>query len=143
MIKSFSGRQFAGIKCGVYRNLNTGEWSVKALEGPDKGKKVAEGDSLTLTGCTPFVRDSTRRRLVDAKANPGTGKGSQGFREVHAWIVGYVLQDDVIEHRAGDDRVTYRPFDRPDFFYVDSGDSFTGADTLTFSTGGEVFVVGA
>jgi hypothetical protein len=141
MLKSYQGREFAGIDVGVYRNLKTGEWSAKALEGPDKGKKVAEGDSCTLLQTRPFVSKAVRNRIVARKAAPEAGKAQKGFREVHAWIVGRVLIDDVLEVRDGDRKITYRPFEREDFFYTDSGESFDGAEGLTFSTGGDVFQV--
>lgn len=144
MIKPYLNRAFTGIPVGVYQNLNTLEWSVRALAGPDKGKKVAEGDSLTLVDCGAFVRLSTRDRLVAARANPGAGKGAKGHKEVHAWLTGLVVPDDVVPvdpalrvHRA----VTYRPFDRPEFFYPDTGEVFTGAPVLTFWSDRRVYTV--
>lgn len=137
MIKPYLDRSYTGVLCGVYQNLNTLEWSVRALEGPDKGKKVAEGDSVTLVDCVPFVREPTRARLVAARLHPGAGKGAKGHKEVHAWIAGYVVPDDVIPPHGGGNpieahRVTYRPFDRADFYYPASGETFTGAPVVTF-----------
>jgi hypothetical protein len=143
MIKSFNGRSFDGVPLEGYRNLGTKDtnrqWSFKASSGPDKGKKVAEGDSVTLHAVTPFVRESTRARLVAAKNDPGTGKGEKGFREVHAWLVGSVGEPVFPTESAR--RVTYRPFERPDFFYADTGETFTGAAVVVFHTDGSVYAL--
>lgn len=146
MFKPVPGRNPFGIPVGVYTNRAAGndtsrQWSFRALAGPDKGKKVAEGDSATLIDCTPFVRTSTRERIVAAKANPGDGKGAQGHREVHAWIVGYLLPDGEVPPAPGDPRVSYNPFVRGDFYYVESGETFIGADTITAGVDRQIYVV--
>jgi hypothetical protein len=143
MIKSFQNRPFEGVALEGYRNLGTKDpnrqWSFKASTGPDKNKKVAEGDSVTLHGVTPFVRESTRARLVAAKANPGTGKGAQGFREVHAWLVGTVGAPVFPTDSAR--QICYRPFERGEFFYADTGETFTGAEAVVFHTDGKVYAL--
>lgn len=148
MIKSFGGRDPYGVKVGGYINLlavarndSSAQFSFRALEGPDKGKKVAEGDCATLINCTGFVRTATRERLVAAKANPGQGKGDKGFREVHAWIVGTLMFEDFITPEPNARRVTYRPFERGDFFYPDNGETFVRAEALTFDVDRGVYVV--
>ena len=146
MIKPVNGYELLpGELVGMYRNLATKDparqVSVKQLTGVNKGKKIAEGDSVTLINCGAFVRLSTRNRLVAAKAAPGDGKGNKGFREVHAWITGHLLLDDVLQPDADARRVSYDPFVRDDFYFTDNGDTFTSADAVTFNTDARCYVV--
>jgi hypothetical protein len=147
MFKAIDGRNPYGIPVGAYRNLGTKDparqWSFRALAGPDKGKKVAEGDSATLTGCTAYVRSSTRDRIVAAPANPGDGKGAKGHREVHAWIVGTLMPDGVVPVCDGARRVAYNPYRRGDFHYADTGATFGNARVVTVDIDGCAYVVGA
>ena len=128
---------------GVYRNLKKGAvtrgegWSIRAEDGLSKGRKVGAANTVTLTGVTTYVRESTRARLVAAKANPGEGKGSQGFREVHAWLIGKVTDGEVV---TGSEReVTYRPFERGEFFYTDTGETFLRAGVVRFTEDGKAW----
>ena len=137
MIKPVNGRNPYGIELGFYRNLGTRDpakqWSGRALSGPDKGKKVCEGDSVTLVNCAVFVRLSTRERIA----------GTQGHREVHAWITGTLIDDGTtVVPATGARRVTYNPYRRADFHYADNGDTFTGAGVVTFDIDGHAYVVG-
>jgi hypothetical protein len=141
VIKSFQNREVSGTSLGAYRNLGTNDparqWSAKALSGPDKGKKVGEGDSFTLTGVTGFVRASTLARLNAAKANPGEGKGEKGHREVFAWLIGTLGEPQFPTETSR--RITFDPFGLGRFVYADTGEDFTGADAVVFHTDGKVY----
>jgi hypothetical protein len=119
-VRPVNDRDAYGVLVGVYKNLGTRDpkrqWSVRALEGPSKGLKVAEGDSVVLTGCGAFVRESTRQRMLAGSADQG--KGNKGHREVHAWLTGYLSDDDPAPRAR---RVTYRPFERGEFFTPATG----------------------
>ena len=145
MFKAVAGRDPIGIPVGAYRNLGTNDparaWSFRALAGPDKGKKVAEGDSATIVGCTPYVRVSTRDRIVSAAACPGDGKGAKGHREVHAWIVGVLVPDGVVPVSDSDRAISYNPYRRADFHYADTGETFTGCHAVTVNTDGKAYAV--
>lgn len=137
-VRPVSDRTGYGVLVGVYKNLGTRDpkkqWSVRALEGEHKGLKVAEGDSVVLTGCGAFVRESTRRRMIAGSADQG--KGHKGHREVHAWLTGYLCDDDPAPAAR---RVTYRPFERGEFFTPSDGQPFRGAERVVFATDGSAY----
>lgn len=61
----------------VYRNLRKSCYSVKALEGPNKGKVIAHAKYLVLTDCTFKVSKAGRERVL-----------MTGQKNVHAGVVG-------------------------------------------------------
>lgn len=65
------------MKVFVYRNLHKQCFSVKALEGPMKGKVIAHRNHLELKNVTFKVSETTRLRVV-----------ASGKKEVHAGVVG-------------------------------------------------------
>jgi hypothetical protein len=134
-IRPVNARAAYGVLVGVYKNLGTRDpkrqWSVRALEGPSKGLKVAEGDSGVLTGCGAYVRESTRQRMIAGSVDQA--KGHKGHREVHAWLTGYLCDEDAAP--AGR-RVTYRPFERGEFFTPCDGQPFGVAERVVFASDG-------
>ena len=72
----------------VYFNLHKKLWSVKALEGPNKGRVVAHKTSLSLHNCAFKVSEAGRQRVIREKR-----------KNVHAGVVGYWYDDN--------DSVTY------------------------------------
>jgi hypothetical protein len=130
-----------GVLVCVYKNLASRDpkrqWSVKALEGPHKGLKVAEGESVTLVGVRPFVREATRQRILSG--GRGGAAGHRGHREVHAWLIGRMVDELSLEAPA---RVTYHPFERGEFFYAADGRAFTSASAVVFAADGSAYVEG-
>lgn len=61
----------------VYFNLHKKLWSVKALEGADKGRVIAHKRMLTLANATPRVSEKGRQRVLQERR-----------KNVHAGIVG-------------------------------------------------------
>ena len=51
------------MKVYVYYNLHKHVWSIKALEGPQKGKIVAYRDEVWLKDALPVVSASGRERV--------------------------------------------------------------------------------
>ena len=84
----------------VYRHLPREVFSVRAIDGTDKGRVLAHGTDLGLRGARMVVNE--RARLKIAGGNPN---------DVHAWIIGTLgavtLGDPV--------RITYRPHERGEF----------------------------
>jgi hypothetical protein len=74
------------MKVFVYFNLHKKCWSVKALEGPCKGRVVRHARLVYLTNVTPKVSEAGRQRVVRT-----------GRKNVHAGIVG------TMQFAAGDD----------------------------------------
>ena len=67
------------IKVGVYRNLNNGLVSIKALEGEHKGKVIAHAEGILLKGCSFKVGEKGRQRVLREKR-----------KNVHAYVEGFV-----------------------------------------------------
>jgi len=60
----------------VYWNLHKGGYSIKALEGPSKGKVIAHASDVSLWGCVFKVSE------------PGRVKSAIGPKFVHAGVQG-------------------------------------------------------
>lgn len=65
------------MKVFVYRNLRKNCYSIKALEGPNKGRVVAHAETLTLTDCRLKVSKAGQARVRATKQ-----------KNVHAGIAG-------------------------------------------------------
>lgn len=106
------------MKVFVYWNLHRGLWSVKALEGAQKGRVIARLGHLGLEDCEFKVSEAGRQRVL-----------REGRKNVHAGIVGTLEMDadgwPVQEHTwpmRGTERFTpgapvaYNPRTGPDFY---------------------------
>lgn len=77
-------------------------WSLRALDGPDKGRVVAHRDKLLLVWCDLKVSEAGRQRVLRT-----------GHKTVHAGVVGYVSAAPLPV--ALPSRLTYRPADAARF----------------------------
>ena len=68
-------------KVFAYRNLHRQCWSVKALEGPLKGRVIYHANDLTLGWCDFKVSQAGRQRVL-----------SEQKKNVHAGVVGYLTE---------------------------------------------------
>jgi hypothetical protein len=68
------------MKVFVYFNLRKQCWSVKALQGPDRGKVIAHCTELTMIDCTFKVSEAGRQRVLRDKR-----------KNVHAGVVGNLV----------------------------------------------------
>lgn len=96
------------MKVFVYWNLHKGLWSVKALEGPHKGRVVARVPFVVLTQAEGKVSQAGRERVLSEKR-----------KNVHAGIVGEWRSANVHyanaaplmkEVRSIGDQITYNPY---------------------------------
>lgn len=87
------------MKVFVYWNLAKKCWSVKALEGPQKGRVVFRTDFLTLTDCTFKVREAGRARVLREQR-----------KNVHAGVVGNFVVDSPKPVPSDPLLVTYNPY---------------------------------
>lgn len=113
-------------RVSVYRNLRTGGWSIKTAEkhgDTPKGKVIAHADECAVTDA---VFEVSARMLAATVA--GTGKRGHK-RNVFAWIDGKLADGHVV---VSGQRVTFHPFERPDFYVVETGETITRADAVTF-----------
>jgi len=65
------------MKVFVYRNLHKNCWSIKALEGENKGRVIYHAQNVTLSDCTFKVSKAGRERVLREK-----------LKNVHAGVVG-------------------------------------------------------
>jgi hypothetical protein len=68
-------------KVFAYRNLHRQCWSVKALEGPLKGRVIYHANDLTLAWCDFKVSQAGRQRVLREQK-----------KNVHAGVVGYLTE---------------------------------------------------
>ena len=100
----------------VYWNLNQGCWSIKALDGEDRGRVIGHASSFEITGARFRVSEAGRQRVLREKR-----------KNVHAGVVGeltgvmYVANhgrmDDPVRARKikGGSDITYNPYEGPHF----------------------------
>jgi len=88
-------------KVFAYRNLHRQCWSVKALEGPLKGRVIYHANDLTLGWCDFKVSQAGRQRVLREQK-----------KNVHAGVVGYLTDCGEIATDGIDldVPVTYNPY---------------------------------
>ena len=64
----------------VYYNLHNKIWSVKALEGPNKGRVIGHHSMVILADCTFKVSEAGRQRVLREQR-----------KNVHAGVVGTLV----------------------------------------------------
>jgi len=120
----------------VYWNLHRGLWSVKALEGPSKGRVIDRRQALLLANVEGKVSDAGRQRVL-----------REGKKNVHAGLVGtwsekrYSNQTD-IESAIEDygDTITYNPYKYKSFVHTVDGSKFEGSAYALLTSDRRVFV---
>jgi hypothetical protein len=102
------------VKVFVYFNLHRKTWSVKALDGPNKGRVIAHSDAVTLRNAYGKVSAAGRARVL-----------REGRKNVHAGIVGDLeaLNGSELPFWAGE--VTYNPRKYESFVWVYDEEPFT------------------
>ena len=122
------------MKVFVYYNLHKKCWSIKALEGKDKGRVIAHKDAVLLFDTTPKVSQAGRKRVLREKR-----------KNVHAGIVGDWLPDTMgndisLDDKVAFNQVTYNPYKYENFVYKADETCYTGGE-ITWMTYGKVFEV--
>lgn len=92
------------MKVFVYFNLHKKVWSIKALEGENKGKVIAHAEVIVLKNCELKVSESGRQRVIREKK-----------KYVHAGVVGNIVSIDskcLLKNKKMSDAnlVTYNPY---------------------------------
>jgi len=117
------------VRVSVYKNLRTNGWSIKTAErvgDVPAGKVIAHATECTLTACEFVTKSAAIVRMV-------AGSGPRGHkRNVFAWVTGKLADGDVI---TGRNRVTFHPFERPEFF-DSAGATVTVAGAVFFDADG-------
>ena len=96
------------MKVFVYWNLHRKLWSIKALEGPNKGRVIPHARTVLLSCPVPKVSAAGRRRVLRDKR-----------KNVHAGVVGYLshASDKALSVPAASEQVTYNPYFYTSFVY--------------------------
>lgn len=92
----------------VYWNLHKGKWSVKAMEGENKGRVIARVDGIALKNASFRVSRAGRERVIREQR-----------KNVHAGVVGKLM---VGEDFFGTTQVTYNPYKYTTFVNKDNPD---------------------
>ncbi|QFG04662.1 hypothetical protein PBI_KEZIACHARLES14_88 [Mycobacterium phage Keziacharles14] len=105
------------MKVFVYWNLHRGMWSVKALEGPDKGRVIARHQLVILRNAKGKVSEAGRQRVLRERK-----------KNVHAGLVGELVQGEAVTLKPDARKVTYNPYRYETFVYQDDETPFQGTD---------------
>lgn len=92
----------------VYFNLHKLLWSVRALEGPNKGRVIEHAREIFLTDCQFKVSEAGRQRVLRERR-----------KNVHAGVVGRTGTPVPASALLGE-RVTYNPYKHPTFVRADT-----------------------
>jgi hypothetical protein len=87
------------MKVFVYFNLHKRCFSIKALEGADKGRVVAHSDALLLHNATFKVSEAGRQRVIREQC-----------KNVHAGVVGDWNSTEQLAVVGTGKAVTYNPY---------------------------------
>jgi hypothetical protein len=124
------------VKVMAYWNLHKGMWSVKALEGPDKGRVIMRTEQVLLTDVESKVSEAGRQRVLRERK-----------KNVHAGMVGQLVER--TDHRWEDFsnavqqvglQVTYNPYKYTTFVYKNGEVPFDGSFYALLTPWGRVFV---
>ena len=122
-----------GLLCDCYLNLHkTGFLSVRAAEGPDKGRVVGHVSAIELEGCTFRVSEAGRQRVIRDRC-----------KNVHATVRGRVVEASMeatpapcltAKHSAilaaGGRDTTYQPYYTPTFINRETKHPVHAAQTV-------------
>lgn len=116
------------MKVFVYKNLHKECFSVKALEGPSKGRVIAHVSSIKLTDCQLKVSQAGRARVLrECQKNVHAGVRGQWNSEEFA-----VIADRMI-------KVRYNPYEVSTFVEAATGNPVLTAKEVFIDKNG-VFV---
>jgi hypothetical protein len=87
------------LKVFVYYNLHRKCWSVKALEGPRKGRVIAHTNEVWLDGVEFRVSQAGRQRVLREKK-----------KNVHAGVVGWIVPSEGRYIEGWWERAYYNPY---------------------------------
>ena len=108
----------AAARVAVYKNLRKGAWSIRALDGPHKGKVTAHAEVVAIADCVFHVGAAARSRIAGGAP-----------REVHAWVAGRITDIELAQPQ----RISYRPRERGEFFIIATGAAIWSASAVVFT----------
>lgn len=122
------------MKVFVYWNLHKGMWSVKALEGPNKGRVIARVPAITLANVQGKVSEAGRQRVL-----------REGKKNVHAGLVAeraYFSESNPVRSMVESvgDTITYNPRKYTSFVHTVDESRFEGAAWAVLTADRRVYV---
>lgn len=103
------------MKVFCYFNLHKHCWSIKALEGINKGRVVAHAKRVNISNAVFKVSEAGRQRVI-----------REGRKNVHAGVSGQWdghCDADPLAYLGEAVAVSYNPYKAPSFICRESGDS--------------------
>ncbi len=124
--KYLAPSELRNMRVEVYWNLHKHLFSVRALEGPNKGRVISHSHGITLTDAKFVVQPAGRERVR-----------REGKKNVHAFVRGRVVGGE-FEHRYTmarsplwlKDRVTYNPYIYDTFVSAKTKEPIFNADSV-------------
>lgn len=101
------------LKVFVYYNLHKHVFSIRAMEGPEKGRVIGYSDSVTLQDATPKVSQAGRLRVI-----------AEGRKNVHAGMVGHLVSTERVKYHVGR-AVYYNPYKVSTFVFSGTAEEAT------------------
>ena len=98
------------MRVEVYRNLHKQLWSVRALEGPRKGRVIARCAELVIHGPTFHVQPAGREKVRKTRR-----------KNVHAFVRGWFDESAAPAWPVKGHPVTYNPYRHDTFVCVRDG----------------------
>lgn len=94
------------MKVFCYRNLRRTRWSIKALEGPDKGHVIGHEQTVILSDVQARVQQSGRQRVLRERR-----------KNVHAGLAGQLETDASVGNLPllALSKISYNPYKAPTF----------------------------
>lgn len=108
-----------GQKVRVHFNLHTRDWSIVAMDGPDKGRVIGHASEVTLSDCTFRVSEASRQKVIE-----------KNCRSVHAWVFGLLAATERLPADATG--FTYNPYRAPTFTRRSNNQPITSASRVWF-----------
>jgi hypothetical protein len=108
------------VKVFVYFNLHRKCWSVKALEGPMKGRVIQHTDNIVLSSCIFKVSEAGRQRVLKERR-----------KNVHAGVVGTIVEPSSLARVVHLVPVAYNPY-KADTFVTKPDDAPIHAADVVF-----------
>ena len=96
------------LRVFVYFNLHRKCWSIKAMEGPSKGRVIGHADAIALDRAEFRVSQAGRQRVLREKK-----------KNVHAGVVGW-LRPDIPILSGGWEGAYYNPYKVETFVRLDT-----------------------
>lgn len=114
------------MRVETYRNLHTGTWSVRALEGPDKGRVINHPNTVCIEDAQFVVQPGGNAKVR-----------AEGKKNVHAFVRGnlkYTTDDPAPERHSpvptGWSMASYNPYENTSFVDKETGEELGEAEVV-------------